>query len=115
MWWLYRRAALAAYRRTVSLPWPDAPPGFADAADLMFDSWVISHGQTEYVRDYDIVIALPAARPDGSGSYIEGHYRVRFSHSPIQQCETVLPDETWRASSEYGPVNAGAHQGRATG
>ncbi len=79
-------------------PWPDTPPGFADAAELIFDNWVITHGQTEYVRDYDIVIAVPAAKPDGSGSYIEGHYRVRFTHSPLQRCETVLGDDTWRIS-----------------
>ncbi len=82
----------------MSSHWPDTPPGFAVAADLIFDSWVLGHGPTEYVRDYDLVVATPAAKPDGSGSYIAGHYRVRFSHSPIQRCETVLEAETWRSA-----------------
>ena len=82
----------------MSAPWPDIPSGFADAADLIFDSWVLAHGQTEYVRDYDVFVALPAAKPHGPGSYIEGHYRVRFTHSPLQRCETALGYETWRNS-----------------
>jgi hypothetical protein len=30
------------------------------------------HGFTAYMRDYDVIIEVPAIRPDGSGSYIEG-------------------------------------------
>lgn len=77
---------------------PDHPPGFADAADLIFDSWVLASGPTEYIRDFDLLVAVPAAKPDGSGSYIEGEYRIRFTHCPTYRCETLLTPDTWRRS-----------------
>ena len=33
--------------------------------DLLFDSWIVSHGYALYSRDYDIVVNVPAALPRG--------------------------------------------------
>jgi hypothetical protein len=68
------------------------------AADAIFDSGVMGHGFTSYMRDYDVVIEVPALRPDGSGSYIEGRYRYRFTHCVEAAVKTKVPPETWRQS-----------------
>jgi hypothetical protein len=68
------------------------------AADPIFDSAVISHGFTSYMRDYDVVIEVPAIRPDGRSSYIEGRYRYRFTHCVEAVVKTSVPPETWRTS-----------------
>ena len=71
---------------------------FRQAADLMFDNWVIRHGPTEYVRDYDVTVAVVAAKPDGDGSYVQGHHRIRFSHCPTAAMEMRLAPAVWRQS-----------------
>ena len=68
------------------------------AADLIFDSAVTSHGFVSYMRDYDVVVDVPAIRADGDGSYIEGRYRYRFTHCVEAAVKTTVPPETWRKS-----------------
>ena len=46
------------------------------AADPIFDSTVMSHGFTSYMRDYDVVIEVPAVRPEGSGSDTDGRLAI---------------------------------------
>ena len=64
----------------------------------------MSHGFTEYLRDYDVVIDVPAALPpevpigDTTGSYIQGRYRYRFTHCPEVRVMTEVRDEVWRYS-----------------
>jgi hypothetical protein len=68
------------------------------------DSWVDSHGFTEYNRDYDIVITTVAALPpdipigDSTGSYLEGRYRYRFTYCTEADLITAVGDDTWRES-----------------
>ena len=76
-------------------------------AELFFDSAIVEHRFVPYLRDYDVLIDVPAARPNGRGSYIEGRYRYRFTHCPIAQVATAVRDEVWRVSwadlfTDYG-------------
>jgi hypothetical protein len=45
------------------------------------------------MRDYDVIIEVPAIRPDGSGSYIEGRYRYRFTHCVEAAVKTKVPPD----------------------
>jgi hypothetical protein len=67
-------------------------------SDPLFDSAIVRHGFAPYMRDYDVIVEIPAAKPDGSGSYIEGRYRYRFTHCVEARVETDVPPETWRRS-----------------
>jgi hypothetical protein len=67
-------------------------------ADPLFDSAVVRHGFTPYMRDYDVIVEVPAAKPDGSGSYIEGQYRYRFTHCVEAHVETTVKPDAWRFS-----------------
>jgi hypothetical protein len=75
-----------------------------EADDLFFDSAIVSHGFTDYLRDYDVVIDVPAALPpevpigDTAGSYIAGRYRYRFTHCPEARVASTVGDEAWRCS-----------------
>jgi hypothetical protein len=66
--------------------------------DPIFDSGIVSHGFTPYMRDYDVVADVPALRRDGSGSYIEGRYRYRFTHCVEAYVQTKVPPGTWQKS-----------------
>jgi hypothetical protein len=67
--------------------------------DLVFDSAVVAHGFAPHLRDYEITVEVPAAKPDGSGeSYIEGRYVYRFTHCVEAHCTTAVSDETWSLS-----------------
>jgi hypothetical protein len=68
------------------------------ASDPIFDSAVMRHGFTAYMRDYDVVIEVPALRPDGNGSYVEGRYRYRFTHCVDVAVKTKVPPDAWRQS-----------------
>jgi len=75
-----------------------------DSDELFFDSVIITHGYARHLRDYDVVIEVPAALPpevpvgDSSGSYIKGEYRYRFSHCPEAHVRSSVDDEGWRCS-----------------
>lgn len=75
-----------------------------EADERFFDSAIVSHGFTEYLRDYDVVIDVPAALPadvpigDTTGSYIQGRYRYRFTHCPEVRVVTTVRDDVWRLS-----------------
>ncbi len=75
-----------------------------EADDLFLDSAIVSHGFTDYLRDYDVVIDVPAALPpdvpigDTTGSYIAGRYRYRFTHCPEVRVTSTVGDEAWRHS-----------------
>ncbi len=64
----------------------------------LFDSAIIGHGFAPYMRDYDVIVEVPAAKPDGTGSYIEGRYRYRFTHCVAAAAETAVPSKTWTRS-----------------
>jgi hypothetical protein len=36
-------------------------------ADPLIDSAIVRHGFTRYMRDYDVIVEVPAAKPDGGG------------------------------------------------
>jgi hypothetical protein len=69
-----------------------------EADELLFDSPITQHGFASFMRDYDVVIDVPAVKPDASGSYIIGQYRYRFTHCVEANIETAIPPETWRRS-----------------
>jgi hypothetical protein len=75
-----------------------------EADDRFFDSAIVSHGFTDYHRDYDVMVDVPAALPpevpigDTAGSYIEGRYRYRFTHCPDVRVTTMVGDDVWRHS-----------------
>jgi hypothetical protein len=68
------------------------------------DSGIVSHGYAPQVRDYDIVVDVPAALPPGvpigdtTGSYIMGRYRYRFTHCPESHITSSVGDDSWRLS-----------------
>jgi hypothetical protein len=66
--------------------------------DLFLDSAIVSHGFAAHRRDYDIVIDVPAAKPAGRESYIEGRYLYRFTHCPEIHLTSAVPDANWRQS-----------------
>lgn len=88
---------------------------------LLFDSGIVSHGFAPFLRDYDVVVDAPAAKPDGSGSYISGRYRYRFTHCVEAVARTVLTAEDWRKSwddvlTDYGAwERAGSPEGYVWG
>jgi hypothetical protein len=59
--------------------------------DRLVDSAIVRHGFAPYMRDYDVIIEVSAAKPGGSGSYIEGRYRYRFTHCVEARVETDVP------------------------
>jgi len=67
-------------------------------SDRFFDSAIVHHGFSSYLRDYDFIVEVPALRPDGAGSWIEGRYRYRFTHCVEASSHTALSAETWKAS-----------------
>ena len=67
-------------------------------SDPIFDSAILSHGFTPYMRDYDLIIEVPGVRPDGTGSYIEGRYRYRFTHCIEAAVRSNVRPEVWRES-----------------
>ena len=66
----------------------------------LFDNAIVEHHFTPYLRDYDVVVDASAAAPDGTGSYIEGRYRYRFTHCVVAHVTTDVDDEVWRKSWE---------------
>jgi hypothetical protein len=72
--------------------------------ERFLDSAVVSHGFTDYLRDYDVVIDVPAALPpevpigETTGSYIEGRYRYRFTHCPEAHIVSAVGHDVWRRS-----------------
>jgi hypothetical protein len=67
-------------------------------AGPMFDHAIVEHRFTPYMRDYDIVVEVTAAVPDGSRSYVASRYLYRFTHCVMAQITTSLSDDTWRDS-----------------
>lgn len=59
-------------------------------SDRLVDSVIIEHGFARYLRDYDVVVDVPAAKPDGTASYISGRYRYRFTHCVEAHVETQV-------------------------
>lgn len=68
------------------------------STDPLFNSAIVSHGFTSYMRDYDVIVEVPAAKPDGSGSYIEGRYRYPFTHCVEAHVETTVTPDAWQIS-----------------
>ena len=79
-------------------------PERIESDELFFDSGIVSHGYALHLRDYDVVIDVPAALPpdvpigDTTGSYIKGRYRYRFTHCPEAHIVSCVADESWRRS-----------------
>lgn len=65
---------------------------------LFFDSAIDSHGFVPFLRDYDVIIDVPAATPDGTSSYIRGRYRYRFTHCVEVVARTTFTPDTWKKS-----------------
>src|SRR5437016_1809526 len=63
-------------------------------AGPMFDSAIVQHGFTDYMRDYDIIVDVPAANPvKPRTSYVEGRYRYRFSHAVFVEVRMMYLEE----------------------
>jgi len=65
---------------------------------LFLDSAIESHGFTSFLRDYDVIIDVPAAKPNGAGSYIRGRYRYRFTHCAEAIARTTVTPKAWQES-----------------
>ena len=74
-------------------------------AGPMFDNAIIEHHFTPYMRDYDIIVDVPASKPDGTGSYIAARCLYRFTHCVLAHITTSLSDETWRTSWKDEYIN----------
>jgi hypothetical protein len=68
--------------------------------ELLFDQPVVRHGFARTNRDYDVLVDVTAAKPDGSGSYIAGRHRYRFTHCVLAETRTAVPAATWRESRD---------------
>ncbi len=64
----------------------------------MFDSAIVEHHFTPYMRDYDIVVDVPTATPDGKRSYIAARCFYRFTHCVMAYVTTSVEDRVWRIS-----------------
>ena len=67
-------------------------------AGPMFDSAITAHGFTPYLRDYDILVDVPAIAPGGKTSYLAGRWRYRFTHCVLVEVTTNVADDIWRVS-----------------
>lgn len=67
-------------------------------AGPMFDSAIVEHHFTPYMRDYDIIVDVPAATPDGKRSYIAARCLYRFTHCVMAHVTTSVEDRVWRIS-----------------
>jgi hypothetical protein len=86
--------------------------------DRFLDSAIMSHGFAPYMRDYDVVIDLPATMRDGSGrGYVDGRYRYRFAHCPDVRVTTTWPfDELgWTWGDEFTDYDDWVRAGRPDG
>jgi hypothetical protein len=54
----------------------------------LFDSGIVRHSFTPYLRDYDVVVETPG----------RSQYLYRFSHCPFAQVTTRVGDKVWRQS-----------------
>jgi|SRR4051812_10135839 hypothetical protein len=73
---------------------------------MLFDSAVVAHGFAPFLRDYDVVVEVPAAKPDGSGSYISGRYRYRFSHCPEAIATSAVAPNSWAWDDAFTDMSA---------
>lgn len=91
-----------------------------DEDDLFFDSAIVSHGFAPHLRDYDVVIDVPAALPpevaigDSTGSYIMGRYRYRFTHCLEAHLLSTVSEDVWKRSwdevfTDYATWVAASH------
>lgn len=77
---------------------PDSVAQRIQQDELFFDSAIVSHGFAPFLRDYDVIIDVPAAKPNATGSYIIGRYRYRFTHCAEAFARTTVTPETWQKS-----------------
>ncbi|MFJ5608275.1 hypothetical protein ACIQCJ_02620 [Streptomyces sp. NPDC093221] len=60
-----------------------------------FDSAVVHHGYTSYMRDYEVIVHMTADPRTG----IEPAYvRYLFKYCVEARCQTTVQPETWRSS-----------------
>jgi hypothetical protein len=83
----------------------------------LFDGAIVQHHFTPYMRDYDVIVEAGAAAPDGSGSYLEGRYRFRFTHCVVANVMSTVGDITWAQSwsQEYADYGAWERAGEPRG
>ncbi|MEU6848361.1 hypothetical protein ABZ901_00200 [Actinacidiphila alni] len=63
--------------------------------DDAFDSAVVHHGYTSYMRDYEVIVHMTADPRTG----IEPAYvRYLFKYCVEARCQTTVQPETWRSS-----------------
>ncbi|MFB7594975.1 hypothetical protein [Streptomyces sp. NPDC056160] len=65
--------------------------------DETFDHAVVHHGYTNYMRDYGVIVHATA---DPSTGITPSHLRHLFRYCVEARCETSLPAEPWRVSSD---------------
>lgn len=75
-----------------------------ESDELIIDSAITSHGYAPHLRDYDVVVSVPAALPpevpNGAtiGGYTMGVYRYRFTHCPEAHVVSSVEDDVWQRS-----------------
>lgn len=63
--------------------------------DDAFDSAVVHHGYTSYMRDYEVIVYATA---DPSTGIESAHLRYLFKYCVEARCETTVQPDTWRIS-----------------
>ena len=83
----------------------------------LFDNAIVQHSYTRYMRDYDVIVEAGAATPDGTGSYLEGRYRFRFTHCVLVNVVTTVDEQGWTKSwsEEYTDYGAWERAGNPKG
>jgi hypothetical protein len=57
----------------------------------MFDTAILRHGFTPFMRDYQVLTEVSWER-------LKGQFLYRFTHCPVAQVETRVRDDVWRSS-----------------
>ncbi|WP_145906290.1 hypothetical protein [Kitasatospora viridis] len=67
----------------------------AQLLDDTFDHALVYHGYTDYMRDYEVIVYMTAAKSTGIPP---AYLRYLFRHCVEARCETTVPAETWQRS-----------------
>lgn len=75
---------------------------YADLAaqlDELFDSWLVHHGFTSYMRDYELIVFQS---PDPRSGSTPRYLRFLFRHCPEASTRSAVPPAVWSGSMDDG-------------
>ncbi|TWG18930.1 hypothetical protein FHU34_114304 [Micromonospora taraxaci] len=65
------------------------------ALDDIFDSGIVHHGYTDYMRDYEVIACVTA---DPRAGIPPVHLRYLFKYCVVAEVRTAVSPDTWRCS-----------------